>query len=70
MTAEGGGKGAGVELSDFTGFGTRDRTAEKTSLSANGIPEVITARWESALPICAAEVKAIEEDAPELDGED
>ena len=50
MTAEGGGKSAGVELSDFTGFGTRDRTAEKTSLSANGIPEVITARWESALP--------------------
>ncbi len=70
MRAEGGGKSAGLGLSDLTGFGTRDRQAERTDLQANGIPRVIVARWESAMPVRAAEIRVKDENAPDVDGED
>jgi hypothetical protein len=68
--AEGGGKSAGFGLSDLTGYGLRDRVSERTDLDKNGIPRSIQIRWESALPVRVAEIKAKDENAPVLDGED
>jgi hypothetical protein len=70
MRAEGGGKSSGLDLSDMTGLHPKDRQAGKTDLDANGIPRSILVRWESAMPVRAAEIKAKDEDAPDLDGED
>jgi hypothetical protein len=70
MRAEGGGKSSGVDLSDMTGLHPKDRQAAKTDLDANGVPRSIVIRWESAMPVRAAEIKAKNEDAPDLDGED
>jgi len=70
MRAEGGGKSSGLDLSDMTGLHPKDSQAAKTDLDANGIPHSIVVRWESALPVRAAEIKAKNEDAPDLDGED
>ena len=70
MRAEGGGKSSGLELSDITGLHPKDRQAGKVDLDANGIPRSILVRWESAMPVRAAEIKAKDEDAPDLDGED
>lgn len=70
MTAEGGGKSSGLDLNDLTGINPKDRQADKTDLDANGIPRHIIARWESALPVRAAQIKAKNDDAPDLDGED
>ena len=70
MRAEGGGKSSGLDLSDMTGLHPNDRQAAKTDLAANGIPRGIVVRWESAMPVRAAEIKAKDEDAPDLDGED
>ncbi len=70
MTAEGGGKNAGLELNDLTGIHAKDREPGKIDLDANGIPRKIIVRWESALPVRTAQMKAKNEDAPDLDGED
>jgi hypothetical protein len=70
MTAEGGGKSSGLDLNDLTGYHTKDREAGRTDLQANGIPRRILVRWESATPVRVAEIKAKEENAPDLDGED
>ena len=70
MTAEGGGKSSGLELNDLTGIHTKDRDAARTDLDANGIPRKIIVRWDSAMPVRAAQIKAKNEDAPDLDGED
>ena len=70
MTAEGGGKSSGLDLNDLTGIHPKDRAAERTDLDANGIPHKIVVRWESALPVRTAQIKAKDEDAPQLDGED
>jgi hypothetical protein len=70
MTAEGGGKSSGLDLNDLTGIHPKDRAADRTDLDANGIPRKIVVRWESALPVRTAQIKAKDEDAPDLDGED
>ncbi len=70
MTAEGGGKSSGLDLNDLTGIKTKDRAPGRTDLDANGIPRRIMVRWGSATPVRVAEIKAKEEDAPDLDGED
>jgi hypothetical protein len=70
MRAEGGGKSSGIDLSDISGLHPKDRQAAKTDLDANGIPHGIVVRWDSAMPVRAAEIKAKDEDAPDLDGED
>jgi hypothetical protein len=70
MEAEGGGKSSGIELSDLTGMHPKDRLAEKTDLAHNGIPKKILIRWESASPVRFAEIKAKDEEGPDIDGED
>jgi hypothetical protein len=70
MTAEGGGKSSGLDLNDLTGIKTKDRAASRTDLDANGIPRKIMVRWGSATPVRVAEIKAKDEDAPELDGQE
>jgi hypothetical protein len=70
MTAEGGGKSSGLDLNDLTGIHPKDRDGARTDLDANGIPHRIIVRWDSAMPVRAAQIKAKNEDAPDLDGED
>jgi hypothetical protein len=70
MAAEGGGKNTKLDLSDVTGYHTKDRAATRTDLDFNGIPRKILIRWESAGPLRFAEIKAKDDEAPDVDGED
>jgi hypothetical protein len=66
MQAEGGGKGIGVEgLGNLSLFGGKT----KPPVKAPPAPKVWI-RWESALPVRAAELRAADNAAPEIDGED
>lgn len=69
MNAQGGGHG-GIGAQNAGGFfGTRgapDRPGEKPE----GDHLKLTIRWESAMPVQAAELRTHDNSAPELDGED
>jgi hypothetical protein len=61
--------GKDVEIS--TGFGRRKhRESSDTTAPANAKPPTLTLRWESALPVREAELKARDVTAPTLDDED
>ncbi len=71
FAAQGGGnKGVGME--DFSLVGQRGAAAPRYGQGPEGPrrPDKLLVRWESALPVRAAEIKANELDAPELEGED
>lgn len=54
-----------------TGFGHRKRReTSDTTASANAKPPMLTLRWESALPVREAELKARDVTAPALDDQD
>jgi len=64
MEAEGGGKGVGFD--DFSLFGMKSKSAGKKEPG----PPKLWIRWESALPVRAAELRSADNAAPVIDGED
>jgi hypothetical protein len=69
MTAEGGGKGVGLEGLD--GMSLFHDKAKSTDPAPKKVePKRVWIRWESALPVRAAELRANDTAAPDLDGED
>ena len=64
-------KPSGKEVQVSTGFGRRKhRETSDTAAPANTKPPMLTLRWESALPVREAELKARDVTAPALDDED
>lgn len=72
FAAQGGGEGQGVGFQNMGSLvGTRGAPAPKPGQSPEGRRvEKLLVRWESALPVRTAELKASEQNTPELDGED
>lgn len=70
--AQGGGEGQGVGLGNTGGLlGTGGARAPKAGQGPEGKHvDKMLVRWESALPVRTAEIKANEQGTPELDGED
>jgi len=70
--AQGGGQGQGVGLGNTGGLlGTRGAAAPRPGQGPEGRHvDKLLVRWESALPVRVAEIRANEQDVPELDGED
>ncbi|HYA18216.1 MAG TPA: hypothetical protein VEF06_12155 [Bryobacteraceae bacterium] len=70
FAAQGGGHG-GVGLDDFSLVGNKGAPAPRRGEGPEG-PHVakVTIRWESALPVRAAEVRANEPNAPVLEGDE
>lgn len=67
MEAQGGGKGIGLSgLDNLSLFGGKPKTAAPAK---PGLPK-LWVRWESALPVRAAELRSADGAAPEIDGED
>jgi hypothetical protein len=67
MTAQGGGRGVGFQALDgmpLLGIGAKPAPAKKEA------PTRLWVRWESALPVRAAELRAGDTVAPDLEGED
>jgi hypothetical protein len=64
-------KPSGKDVQVSTGFGRRKhRETSDTAAPANAKPPMLTLRWESALPVREAELKARDVAAPALDDED
>jgi hypothetical protein len=64
-------KPSGKNVQVSTGFGRRKhREKSDTTVPANAKPPMLTLRWESALPVREAELKARDVTAPALDDED
>ena len=64
-------KPSGKDVQVSTGFGRRKRReTSDTTAPASAKPPMLTLRWESALPVREAELKARDVTAPTLDDED
>jgi hypothetical protein len=69
MGAQGGGHGIGIENAGGL-IGTHGAIKRPGQGAEDEHLQKLTIRWESALPVRAAEIRANDHTAPELDGED